>query len=106
MSSKEDNWIIRENKMGTSPNIANDCYSGMDNDIVLTTGYNFPDALSGSILAAKYNAPMILAGKENGVSEQKQYIDSTSIQNLYILGGLGAISKKTVDELTVPVQGS
>ncbi|MBQ3375027.1 MAG: cell wall-binding repeat-containing protein [Erysipelotrichaceae bacterium] len=63
--------------------------------IVITTGSNFADALAGSYLANKYNAPVILmsdtsAGAFNDIISQIN--DSISDNGkVYILGGTGAI---------------
>lgn len=57
---------------------------------VLANGENFPDALSGSALAAKLNAPIILTNGQD-LTNQKVFIDSKNYKNLILLGGLGAI---------------
>ncbi|PRR85680.1 cell wall-binding repeat-containing protein [Clostridium luticellarii] len=57
---------------------------------VLANGENFPDALSGSALASKLNAPIILTDG-NDLSNQKTYIDKENYRNVYLLGGLGSI---------------
>lgn len=64
---------------------------------VVALGTNFPDALSGSAIAIKNNAPVILVSKD--VAKQKAYLDSTSINKLYILGGTGVISDSLVNSL-------
>ena len=64
---------------------------------VVALGTNFPDALSGSAIAIKNNAPVILVSKD--VAKQKAYLDSTSIKKLYILGGTGVISDSVVNSL-------
>lgn len=74
---------------------------------VITSGQNFPDALSGSAIAAQKNAPIILTdGKE--ISSQKKYLDTTGYQNLILLGGTGSINdicegilKGTISELDI-----
>lgn len=66
---------------------------------VIANGQNFPDALSGSTLASKENAPIILTdGKD--ISKQKKYIDGTDYKNLIILGGTGAVSQLSEDLLS------
>lgn len=56
---------------------------------ILATGNDFPDALAGSSLAVKKNAPIILMS--NDTTMQKQYLDTTQIYNLTVLGGEGAV---------------
>jgi Putative cell wall-binding domain len=66
---------------------------------VIANGENFPDALSGSTLASKENAPIILTDGQD-ISKQKKYIDSTKYKNLIILGGTGAVSQLSEDLLS------
>ncbi len=60
------------------------------NSAVLANGTNFPDALSGSALASKLNAPIILTDGTD-ISSQKDFIDSKNYRNIYLLGGLNSI---------------
>ena len=55
-------------------------------------GENFPDALTGSVLAAKLDAPILLI--DNKGEEQKKFIDKSNYSNLILLGGTSAISEK------------
>lgn len=68
------------------------------NTAVISNGENFPDALSGSALAAKSNAPIILTDGNN-ILEQKSFLDTTKYTNLILLGGQGAVSKDVEDIL-------
>lgn len=80
----------------TSLNIAK--YFNLEGETVtFASGKNFPDALAGSILSTKYNAPLILIGDE--VSEQKKYIDNTKYTKQIFFGGEGSISKKAEEYL-------
>ena len=65
---------------------------------MIASGIDFPDALTGSVLAAKLNSPVILLPSWVG-EKQKAYIDSTKMRNLYILGGNGLITDTMVNEL-------
>jgi len=66
---------------------------------VVATGTNFPDALAGSVLAARDNNPIVLVPPE-----EKQILNSTTssyldniragISNFFILGGLSVINAK------------
>lgn len=65
------------------------------NTAVIANGEKFPDALSGSALAAKLNAPIILANSID-IPDQKNFLDSTTnYTNLILLGGQSAISEAT-----------
>jgi putative cell wall-binding protein len=67
--------------------------------IYLTTGENFADALSGSILAGKNSNPLVLVG--NNPSTEKDYFTNnfTSILNINVLGGVGAVTDEIVNQL-------
>jgi len=60
--------------------------------IVIASGTNFADALSGSYLAAMENAPILITDGKNG-EELKAYIDAnlTPGGTVYILGGPAAV---------------
>lgn len=65
---------------------------------IIASGLDFPDALTGSVLATKLNAPIILLPSWVG-EKQKTYIDSTRMRNLYILGGNALITDTMVNQL-------
>ncbi|WP_368490044.1 cell wall-binding repeat-containing protein [Clostridium sp. BJN0013] len=90
--SLKDNNIIRvdgQTRYDTSLNICK--YFNLDTDTaVLASGANFPDALSGSALASKLNAPVILTDGSD-ISNQKTFIDEKAYKNIILLGGIGSI---------------
>lgn len=72
------------------------------NNAVIASGDNFSDALAGSVLAAKLNAPILLTdGKD--FSAQTQYLSGTTYTSQYILGEIGSISKSIEDTLNQPL---
>lgn len=66
--------------------------------IFLATGKDFPDALSGSGLAAKYNSPILFVNEPLSDSV-KQYLEENKGKSpkINLLGGEGAISKNVQD---------
>lgn len=81
----------------TSLNIAK--YFNLEGETVtFASGKDFPDALSGSILSAKFNAPLVLIGAE--ATEQKKYVDETQYIKQIFFGGEGSISKKVEEFLS------
>jgi len=72
------------------------------NSVFLATGNNFPDALSGSALAPKFNAPIVLT--DISLPEvTNSYIRTKAINKVYLLGGTGVISAGTeADFLLLP----
>ncbi|MBE6067094.1 MAG: cell wall-binding repeat-containing protein [Clostridium lundense] len=96
----DDKSIIRiagKSRYETSLNVCK--YFNLNtNSAVVANGQNFPDALSGSALASKLNAPIILTDGSN-IIEQKRYLDSSNYSNLILLGGKGAVSQAAEDIL-------
>lgn len=73
--------------------------------VVITTGEQYADALSGSYLATVKDAPILLAGKDN-VSDVVNYVKENLTENgtVYILGGTAAVSSvydKQLEQYTV-----
>ncbi|AKA69365.1 cell wall-binding repeat-containing protein [Clostridium scatologenes] len=68
------------------------------NIITIASGLNFPDALSGSVLAARKNSSVLLVDN-NDVSRQKQLLNKQKITNVIVLGGEGSIKSSTVNSL-------
>jgi putative cell wall-binding protein len=63
------------NRYSTATSIANKLKHDKFNNVVIAYGYNFPDALSGSVLASKVNAPILLVGNSvNNSTETINYI--------------------------------
>ena len=62
--------------------------------IFFTNGTNFADALTGSVLAAKYNAPLLLVESKNIPSVITGNV--SSLEHFYLLGGNGAINEDLV----------
>lgn len=85
-----------DNRFDTAKSIAEEYNSGSVQNVVLASGSDFPDALSGSVLAAKLKAPILLAGPDpSGSPGTMDYIENhlSKSGNIYILGGTGAISE-------------
>lgn len=62
--------------------------------VVLASGRDFADALAGSVLAAKKNAPVLMCdSKNNNISEIKKFLDQHMNPDgiVYVLGGTGAL---------------
>lgn len=67
--------------------------------MVVATGTTFPDALAGSVLAARQNNPIILVPKEEGQLENTpttSYLNTNraNVNNFFILGGWSVINYK------------
>ncbi|PYZ95912.1 hypothetical protein CR205_16165 [Alteribacter lacisalsi] len=65
----------------------------------MATGSNFADALSGSALAAKNSAPIMLVRTNEVPDQVLELIDQRNTLNFYILGGPDAISETVRQQL-------
>ncbi|WP_226580912.1 cell wall-binding repeat-containing protein [Halobacillus litoralis] len=86
------------NRYETSAAIAKELV-GDSEHAFLSTGGDFADALTGSVLAAKYKAPMLLVKKENIPDSIEQVIDEQAYDRYHILGGTNAVSEDVVEDL-------
>ena len=83
-----------DDRYATNMSIINEFAGDLNFDTVyIATGLNFPDALSGSALAAKKNAPIILAGKDTISQEAIDLIKSKGVNNIVIIGGADVVSQ-------------
>ena len=92
-----------QDRVDTALAIAKAAYTGKISKIILTSSENYPDALAGSVLAHKLNAPILLVGSNKTAQEKiltylKDNMDTTG--TVYILGGIGAISKDMEAKIT------
>ncbi|WP_027625863.1 cell wall-binding repeat-containing protein [Clostridium lundense] len=89
LESKKIIKLAGKTRYETSLNVCK--YFNMDTDAaVIANGTNFPDALSGSALATKFNAPIILTNGQD-ITSQKEFLDGKSYKNIYLLGGRGSV---------------
>lgn len=69
--------------------------------VVIAPGDDYPDALCAGPLAAKYNAPILLAKNQSlsKQSELKNLLSTLNVKKAYIVGGTGVISSTFEDEI-------
>ena len=97
--------IFGNTRYETSYNIASQMRELNNNarfdSIIIASGTNFADALAGSYLAAKKNAPILMSDGKNATAI-KTYIKNNVNEGgtVYLLGGTKALSGKVVDGLT------
>lgn len=102
---KNPKRLSGQDRFGTNVAVLNEFSSQFDfNKMYIATGNNFPDALSGSALAALTKSPIILTGT-GLLPETKAYIDSniSRINEVYILGGEGVVSNSAVEGVIPPI---
>jgi hypothetical protein len=69
--------------------------------VAIASGTRFPDALAGSVLAARARAPMLLATASSLPAPTRDALAAAAPRNvrLYVLGGTSAIADSTVDRV-------
>lgn len=82
----------------TSIKIAQQGWSKSDY-AVIASGQGFADALSAAPLAKKYNAPILLNGKDALDANTKSELQSLSTKNVFLIGGTGSISSNVESQL-------
>ncbi|MCK4777011.1 MAG: cell wall-binding repeat-containing protein, partial [Actinomycetia bacterium] len=70
--------------------------------VIITTGENFPDALSISSYAAYERLPILLVKKDDIPTVVKTYLKENEIEETLIIGGEGVISKNVENILPNP----
>ncbi|MGK0466715.1 cell wall-binding repeat-containing protein, partial [Clostridium sp.] len=86
-----------KNRYETSMNII-EHFNLTTNSITVATGKNFPDALSGSVLAAGKNCGVLLVDNKD-VTKQIDLLSKQKITNLIVFGGEGIISDDIANAL-------
>ncbi|WP_335871112.1 cell wall-binding repeat-containing protein [Bacillus sp. 2205SS5-2] len=95
---KNPTRIAGKDRFETSVNIASELKIPIDM-VSIATGENFADALTGSVLAAKYYQPIILVKKNEIPAPVRNYLMEKDSLFYTILGGDAAVSPNVVEEL-------
>lgn len=74
-------------------------FSPSSTKAAISNGTTFADALTGSVLAAKQNMPLLLTGFNSIPAITKSYIDQSQITSFTIFGGTGSVSNTVVSQL-------
>ncbi len=87
----------------TAAKVCQDGWKQNSDYAVLVNGEDFPDALSAAPLAKKYNAPILLTGKDVLNMYTSVEIKRLNPKNIFIIGGKGVVSQSIED--AVKAQG-
>lgn len=97
-ANANDLRIAGEDRFETAVEVSKKGWSS-SNTVVIATAFNFPDALAGTPLAHKHNAPILLVSPDNMPTSTKDEIQRLGASNAYILGGPVAISDRVESEI-------
>lgn len=66
---------------------------------VIASGEDFPDALCGTPLAGKYNAPILLNSRYSLENQTRYTLSKLDVKSVFIIGGTGVISYDVEQEI-------
>lgn len=72
---------------------------GKFDSVVIATGQDFPDALAGSVMASKFNAPILLVSKDDVDQDIRGFVARLGIKDVFVLGGDGVVSQIIINKL-------
>lgn len=97
LSDKDVVRIYGNDRYETSMNVCN--YFDIKSDtIVLASGEDFPDSLSGTPLSSILNSNVLMINGKD-IEAQKEFLKSHKISRFYILGGNGSVNQSIEDYL-------
>lgn len=91
--------LFGNDRYSTSIAISREGWSQSDYAI-LTSGENYPDALSAAPLAKKYNCPIILTSKYSLSNDIMSELKRLNVKEVFVLGGSGVISNDIDSQLS------
>ena len=89
--------IAGQDRYDTSVQVAKTL--GSNKGIFITTGSNFPDALSAAPIAAAQGMPILLVPPDNLPATTKSYLSSNKNATLYVLNGNNELSQNLINQL-------
>ncbi|MDO5755200.1 MAG: cell wall-binding repeat-containing protein [Tissierellia bacterium] len=85
--------ISGSSRYETSVKVSESLYQETVDNVVLVSGENYPDGLTGGVLASVLDGPVLLTGKNSLPLTVENRLRILKPQNIYILGGNGSITK-------------
>ena len=90
--------LYGENRFDTSAVIAKTYYPDAT-EAFAATGMDFPDALTGSAAASKLDSPVLLTHTDHTPQDILDYLSSSNIRSISVLGGQVAINDASFESL-------
>ncbi len=86
------NRLAGADRFATNLAVAKKFYPTHADNIYVATGYNFPDALVGGVLAGMNPGPLMLTSRTAWPTASATYAKTLGFSNGYLFGGTGALS--------------
>ncbi|MBU8731713.1 cell wall-binding repeat-containing protein [Cytobacillus oceanisediminis] len=96
--------ISGKNRYETSANVSKQLFSAGIDSAFVSTGSNFADALTGSVLAGLYVEPIVLTTPNTLHPAAKELFVEEQVLWYTIIGGKGAVSLDVEDEIWSLIQ--
>lgn len=90
--------VSGSNRYETAKAVAEQFFPNGSDSIVIASGNDFPDGLTGGPLAMAKSAPLFLINEYNTISAEK-YIKDYDCSSLTIVGGAGAVSNEILSKI-------
>lgn len=90
--------LAGDTRLGTMAEIVEQGFKSSDWAIV-TTAWNYPDALGAAALASAYGCPIITTDVGSLSSEAAAQLTRLKVKNVIVLGGTSAVSANTVKQI-------
>jgi len=95
--------VSGSNRYGTSIAVANEFFKGDLDSIVIASGTDFPDGLSGGPIALIYEAPLVLV-KNDYYNHAVEFFKGRDAYKLVVMGGKGVVSTKVAETIADPAK--
>lgn len=96
----ESQRLAGSDRYATSNAICSYGWDGTSDYAVIATGEDYPDALSASVIASHYNAPILLTQKNGLGQDLISKLKALKVKTAIIVGGTGVISTKVDQQLS------
>ncbi|MEG0250241.1 MAG: cell wall-binding repeat-containing protein [Peptostreptococcus sp.] len=99
-NSGKTKYFSGKNRYETSISVADGFKNILNKNfdtIILVSGENYPDALSASVLSAKYTAPILLTPSKTPYKNIANYIKNNNIKNIIVVGGNRSVDENVVN---------
>lgn len=92
------NRLAGQDRYGTSNAIVSQGWT-QSSCAILVNSQNFPDAITASPLAKKFNAPILLTDTSSLTNSTKEKLQGLGVKNVFIIGGVGVVSPQVENTL-------
>ena len=90
--------IAGANRFATSEAIAMKFFPAGSGKLVIASGDDFPDGLTGGPVAIAESAPIVLVNSLNS-AEAEKYIERFGVKKLIVIGGNGSVADALIEDL-------